>query len=303
MLEFIGERCPVCDELFQEEDDIVVCPICGTPHHRQCYKVENKCANINYHNEKKEWQPENIQQLDEKKFCPKCNSQNHINHEYCISCGHNFTQNKQFNNFIHDEKSLNDIKISGLGLQDFHIYLGRNQKYFITKFKKYEHNKFFLSFNFSAFIFSFLYYFYRKMYRIGAIILALTILSFVPVFMLSVQITPQIMENMAQLIINPQSISSINIDFTGLEGQLLLANISIKLPFLISLIASMIANYLYRNKVIKDISNIKSQYTNDYEYNTMLYQKGGVSITNALAALLLLFSIYFIIISIISTIL
>ena len=36
-MRYTGETCPVCNKVFQEDDDIVVCPDCGTPHHRKCY--------------------------------------------------------------------------------------------------------------------------------------------------------------------------------------------------------------------------------------------------------------------------
>ena len=42
-MDYIGEICPVCGKSFTADDDIVVCPDCGTPHHRECYKTENKC--------------------------------------------------------------------------------------------------------------------------------------------------------------------------------------------------------------------------------------------------------------------
>ncbi|MCL2633036.1 MAG: hypothetical protein FWD34_00820 [Oscillospiraceae bacterium] len=49
MLKFIGEQCPVCDERFVEKSDVVVCPDCGTPHHRSCYAETNKCAMLSRH--------------------------------------------------------------------------------------------------------------------------------------------------------------------------------------------------------------------------------------------------------------
>ncbi len=43
-------KCPVCGELFKDGDDVVTCPICGTPHHRECYKSLGTCANAKLHN-------------------------------------------------------------------------------------------------------------------------------------------------------------------------------------------------------------------------------------------------------------
>ena len=30
-MDFLGKKCPVCSKNFHEDDDIVVCPECGTP--------------------------------------------------------------------------------------------------------------------------------------------------------------------------------------------------------------------------------------------------------------------------------
>lgn len=49
MAKFKGIGCPVCAAAFKEEDDIVVCPYCGTPHHRHCYTENNKCKNLELH--------------------------------------------------------------------------------------------------------------------------------------------------------------------------------------------------------------------------------------------------------------
>ena len=55
---YTGEKCPVCGKNFVEGDDIVVCPVCGTPHHRDCYNLHNACANEGLHAENFEWKPE-----------------------------------------------------------------------------------------------------------------------------------------------------------------------------------------------------------------------------------------------------
>ncbi len=49
-MDYIGYKCPVCKKNFHADDDIVVCPICGTPHHRACYEENNSCANEDRHN-------------------------------------------------------------------------------------------------------------------------------------------------------------------------------------------------------------------------------------------------------------
>ncbi|MGN0687126.1 MAG: RING finger protein [Oscillospiraceae bacterium] len=49
MSRFTDKLCPVCRTKFADGDDIVVCPECGTPHHRECYKQTGKCGVEEYH--------------------------------------------------------------------------------------------------------------------------------------------------------------------------------------------------------------------------------------------------------------
>ena len=42
-------KCPVCNIQFDDDADVVVCPECGTPHHRECYIQNGKCINADKH--------------------------------------------------------------------------------------------------------------------------------------------------------------------------------------------------------------------------------------------------------------
>ena len=43
MPDFTQYACPVCGQKFHASDDVVVCPQCGAPHHRTCWKEEGRC--------------------------------------------------------------------------------------------------------------------------------------------------------------------------------------------------------------------------------------------------------------------
>lgn len=55
MSRFLNKLCPVCEKRFEENDDIVVCPECGTPHHRACYAKNNACGVVAHHIDGFEW--------------------------------------------------------------------------------------------------------------------------------------------------------------------------------------------------------------------------------------------------------
>ena len=48
-MKYTNYKCPVCNNQFTEDDDVVVCPECGTPHHRECYIQNGNCANADKH--------------------------------------------------------------------------------------------------------------------------------------------------------------------------------------------------------------------------------------------------------------
>ncbi|MGN0651273.1 MAG: RING finger protein [Oscillospiraceae bacterium] len=56
MSRFTHKLCPVCKAPFGEDDDIVVCPECGTPHHRACWEKSGSCGVQQYHAEGFTWQ-------------------------------------------------------------------------------------------------------------------------------------------------------------------------------------------------------------------------------------------------------
>ena len=39
-----GKTCGVCHAYLFPEDDVVFCPVCGAPHHRECYNKIGHCA-------------------------------------------------------------------------------------------------------------------------------------------------------------------------------------------------------------------------------------------------------------------
>ena len=55
MSRFTDKLCPVCKERFTDTDDVVVCPECGTPHHRACYNASGSCGVGGYHAEGFVW--------------------------------------------------------------------------------------------------------------------------------------------------------------------------------------------------------------------------------------------------------
>lgn len=71
-----NEKCPVCDKIFTSEDDIVFCPVCGTPHHRECYNSLGKCVNEDKHESGFEYKFEEKKQSNAATAAQKLNPNN-----------------------------------------------------------------------------------------------------------------------------------------------------------------------------------------------------------------------------------
>lgn len=121
MFHFSGCKCPICQQPFHEDDDIVVCPECGAPYHRDCYKEQGGCVFADRHAPDFEWKPvpaqktpsepvsaestestnpepnfadvsEDSAQSDQQgpvqeRHCPRCGAMNPDSALFCEACG------------------------------------------------------------------------------------------------------------------------------------------------------------------------------------------------------------------------
>ena len=50
-----NKQCAFCKALLFDEDDVVHCPVCGAPHHRDCYNKLGHCALEDLHGTENEY--------------------------------------------------------------------------------------------------------------------------------------------------------------------------------------------------------------------------------------------------------
>lgn len=94
-----GQICDGCGRIFEEDDDIVVCPECATPQHRECYNKNKACVNTHKHSEDFTWEsldgtnPVTTKKEEPVKTipCPNCGYNNPQGSESCKQCSMKFT--------------------------------------------------------------------------------------------------------------------------------------------------------------------------------------------------------------------
>lgn len=94
-----GNICDGCGKAFEENDDIVVCPDCATPQHRECYEKNDKCVNSHLHGEDWSWKGQTVRSVPsilnknkeekpdiETSPCPNCGHENPKGAKECENC-------------------------------------------------------------------------------------------------------------------------------------------------------------------------------------------------------------------------
>ncbi|WP_407382842.1 RING finger protein [Ruminococcus sp.] len=198
-MDYIGNQCPVCQKNFHADDDIVVCPDCGTPHHRACYEQLGHCSNEHRHAEGYDYQAEHQATKAEVKQCLSCGKENDKDAFFCKYCGAPLNKNDAENRQAQQNPAagpfaggqagnpifatmmdpLGGVKSDadfgdGVTAGEAAKYVKQNTPYFIRVFSNICNlNK--SKFNFAAALFTGGYMLYRKMYKLGALFTALQI--------------------------------------------------------------------------------------------------------------------------------
>lgn len=323
-MDYDNIKCPVCNKQFTKDDDIVVCPECGTPHHRECYEINNSCFFEEKHkdgfvfgkDESKESNDDN--NSEDTAECPKCKTKNPKESFYCSKCGFplkfNDTQYNQQNNSqgnptygtgfngtgfnganifdpmagVNPEYKLDNEVTAGEAAK----FVQKNTQYFMRVFygiKEFARSRF----NFSAFLFSGGYLLYRKMYKLGAIFSS--IMFFLVIAQLYIQFSPvgvqffQAVNNAAQNSAGyAEYYSNLSEAFLkqSLESQILLIVMVVcsLLEIAIRIFVGIKANRWYLKHTTKEIKKMKS--SGIINVNNVMESKGGVNTALAFSMLI-----------------
>lgn len=243
MVLYENKKCPVCKEVFKEDDDIVTCPVCGTPHHRECYKSLNHCANQDLHKTDFSFLKDDKSSADFESENQTADKEAEISSAEAVGkiSGVNFEKDK-----------TDKEQIDGVDISDIYDYVGVNQEKFIPKFRKNKK----LSWNWGALFFGPLYMFYRKMYLDGVMFLTLKMLAdyaLSTAFSKEMEAAQKFFENF----VNSPDISMLNSFASTKEFKIFMISNAIML--VIDIIGAVLVNWLYRRKVINSIKLFDSK--------------------------------------------
>lgn len=284
-----GVSCVRCHAYLFPEDDIVYCPVCGAPHHRECYNQLGHCALEEFHGTDRQYDKvkareeeqataempntgENAEglitcQMCHEKYdfalnaCPKCGAPN------IAKAGGSFV-NFDFLGGVPADYDIGD----GITADEAKRFVAANTPRYIPKFAVLNaKNK--LSWNWLAFLFPCGWMLSRKMYKNGIIAGLLTVISslFYLPFMNAINnlgTTPG--ETQAQIM---QSIYEHLPKMGAAVIAALLAGFMLNIA--VRILSALFGDYLYKQYAISSIKTIRAESEDmDYDYR----KKGGVNI-------------------------
>ncbi|MDE6110561.1 MAG: DUF2628 domain-containing protein [Eubacterium sp.] len=267
MFLYENNKCPVCNKVFEEGDDVVSCPECGTPHHRECYNSLGKCANkekhgsdfvYNRNDAKKETaETAEIQSFDQlfeeaHKTADKAVSDSTVN-----EAAEN--KNEEANAVIQPKVSLeNDI--DGVSPLDVKAVVSVNSERFVKRFSKKRK----LGWNWGAFFFGPYYFMYRKMCMESLIFLVIPFVASAvisKVFESAMLVLKNIYTEMYAVMAtyDPEKMSAFLKESTAApenKQAWMVVLITLAVSVVLRIIAAVIADNQYRKRVVKIIKTV-----------------------------------------------
>lgn len=339
-IDFEGLKCGICEKDFEKNDDVVVCPVCGTPMHRSCYKATGHCPAANKHSDGyvfdgfekiKESAKQSSQDgvrinkttkidtdTDSQYPCPLCGEMNKSGANFCNRCGTRLIKadNKQAESSTEELSQVLGIEVKqsipsqlapdplagipaaaqfekDVTAADMACYIAVNTPYYMRAFDLIKRNA--NKFNWSAAVFSGIWFLYRKQYKVGALIFSIETLLFVMRYYFSVKYSAQIINGL----LNSLGLKLENMPNFTMEQYVQLSTEMQKLPIIqqvlamlpsilfIIQIAAMIVigfwgNKLYYKHCIEKITTIKHNAQDESlskaETAELINAMGGVNI-------------------------
>ena len=342
--------CAVCGKPFTENDDVVVCPVCGTPHHRACWASQGRCANEALHTQGFAWQfpadKDPLKKLDEQKRqahspapefsfkngekvveCPHCGALNYENDAFCMKCraplkeqenvtgapqgpdapqgypgqGYYHTDPRRL---VYDNQRLYgglepNIMIDGIPVAEYSDYIGGNAPGKIIRriagMERYDRK---VSFNFAAFVFGPIWFFYRKMHKTG--LMALVLITLCSAIAGVLATTPAVVSSYHAIFDAAKEVYSgtMTVDEyyakinegigSAAENMDAASRVRTAAGRVMQYAAEvlwcgcgLIADRLYRKKCRQDIEEARQACNNMEDYRRMLFEKGGTSAAGA----------------------
>ncbi len=301
-MKYVGQPCTSCRQLLKQDDDIVVCPECGSPYHRECYKNEGRCVNTLLHENGESWQPaapapSNAPEAVSERVCPNCGAHNSATAAFCESCGVSLDSGVRpeprpegqytyggvppfggqangaggmngMPQFMNIRTVASDTDVDGNTVGEYSEYVGGKFYYYIPKFLRFAKSGSKFSFNFAAFFFPQFWFAYRKMPLYSAIAILASVILGLP-----------------SVLVYGSQMGMISLPWLESSGFMMVDTVFYLLSNVFSFACGIFGNYLYYRKAKAEVTQIKQSVSDRILAVRKMQMEGGVSMGYVWAAL------------------
>ena len=272
-------KCPVCNKQFTKDDDIVTCPECGTPHHRECYNLTGHCVNKGLHasgysflDEHKPIIPEAPKQHNAKTgeyYAPPTDGNSNATNQ---NQDENQPTQMPFPTIQTIQFDIPEYKeqgeIDGVNINDIAATIRTNPQRFIEKFKGFSAKKSKISWNWGAFFFGSYYLLFRKMYKQGVAFFCVlfsivlvgdaALFKFAPNYMGAIQNFVSTYDPRSTAMPDMSAIMNASDAQTAVKIMYIMLGVLL----LVRIIIAMFADYFYKGTVFAIIKSVSEQLDN-----------------------------------------
>lgn len=285
MSRFDNKLCPICRKPLTDKSDVVVCPECGTPHHRACYLAAGHCGVEQYHAQGFEWKgwlpgeepaapekPSDEPQQSDSAFSEEHRAEYTAGQPGDGSMGGMDGQPMDIEEFLQQiqRQTMDDTRgADGVSSRELSTFVGRSVMHYSQAFAAFRapvlpgQKKRRVFFNAAAGLFAPIHQFYRRMDLVGIAVLLLDFIYYIPA------------------ILNVVGVGSA--DILG-NIQLMASGAS----FVVMILMCMFGDYIYYRFAVKRIHQIRLKFDDGRAdgYYEALAAKGTPSWLRAIVAML-----------------
>lgn len=309
----IKDKCPICGGYLFDDDDIVYCPVCGAPHHRDCWKTVGHCGLAQTHGTQDQYkkpreqstETENPQETEKNaNVCSVCGKETPSDAPFCPYCGtpskkygDNENANIPFAGVFKNAYTLRpdpyggldkNSELDGVKVSVLARFVSFAPNKLLPKFKAFLATKKRACWNWMGFLSPCSHALFRKMHILSLMYILTDLIGFVllaPFYYSLSSITMPVNSTTAQLMDlitqNPLKYFTVSSLILAVLGVIVLLGVRI--------FAGLFDDWLYMRHCTDTIKKIKSDKSLDFEEEVL--QKGGVR--PFLGLLLFSFSVYF----------
>ncbi|MBQ7549529.1 MAG: DUF2628 domain-containing protein [Clostridia bacterium] len=295
-MEYINQICDGCGRELTKDDDIVVCPVCGTPQHRECYNKNDRCVHEELHESGYVWKAPEKPEPEKKQEVPQGNT---------VPFFQMTGKDEEVRNvFLAGTGISPDEDVDGVKASEAALYIQQGAGRYLKKFLKTNGKKFALSWNWAAFFFNPHWFFYRKMYKAGFIFLGVIIALNVAFVSQADKIEDYYeylntaRQELVELTDNAEDAESAEnqAGIIALSREVESKTREVMPTFVVyllvvsvipSVVAALIANSLYKRKMLMDIDEAHSLADDPRQASIGIIRRGGVSIIAPVGSLVI----------------